>query len=104
MCRYEERGGGRRKPSRRLRRQRGQWVLESNEVKGVEVSGSRVRRRLIGGRSNLRHVDGESCCSAARRVGARSCVCVQTKFERQGLRAENRFSEQQTGRCDGVSE
>lgn len=29
-------------------------VLESNEVKGVKVSGSRMRTRLIVGRSNLR--------------------------------------------------
>lgn len=80
MQEARERRRRRRKPAYWLRSWGGpscfSSILESNEVKGVKVSGSRMRTGWIVGHSNLWHVDAESCCSPTR-----SSVYVERRRE-----------------------
>jgi len=90
MCRYKRpgRGGGRKEEEEEAfslaqepggGRPSSPRFPESNEVKGVKVSGSRMRTRLSAGRSNLWRA-----AATARRVGERLCIYVKRTFERRG--------------------
>lgn len=68
-------------------------VLESNEVKGVKVSGSRMRTCLIVWRSNLRSL--RATLSQLCESGERLCVCVERNFERRDF-IKKGFTEHRT--------